>query len=75
MTTTVSQPFSNVQLELLKVFSHQVDDLTLLELRQMLAHFFAQRAIAAANVAWDKNDWTDTDVDRLLTTKLRRRVC
>ena len=74
MTATIPQPFTNVQLELLKVFSHQVDDLALAELRQLLAHFFAQRAIIAANMAWDNNSWTDTDVDRLLTTKLRRRA-
>ena len=73
MTATIAQPFTNVQLELLKVFSHQVEDTALLELRQMLAQFFAQRAIAAADTAWDKNGWTDADVDRLLTTKLRRR--
>ena len=72
MTATIAQPFTNVQLELLKVFSHQVEDNALLELRQMLAQFFAQRAIAAADTAWDKNGWTDTDVDRLLATKLRR---
>ena len=72
MTATIAQPFTNVQLELLKVFSHQVEDTALLELRQMLAQFFAQRAIAAADTAWDENGWTDADVDRLLTTKLRR---
>ena len=74
MTATIPQPFTNVQLELLKVFSHQVDDFALVELRQLLAQFFAQRAIAAANMTWDNNNWTDTDVDRLLTTKLRRRT-
>ena len=72
MTATIAQLFTNVQLELLKVFSHQVEDTALLELRQMLAQFFAQRVIAAADTAWDENGWTDADVDRLLTTKLRR---
>lgn len=73
MTATIPQPFTNVQLELLKAFSHRVNDQDLLALRQILAQFFAQRAIATANTAWDKNEWTDEDVDRLLETKLRRK--
>ena len=37
---SIKQPFSNVQLELLKVFSHQVSDNDLLELRRLLVQFF-----------------------------------
>jgi hypothetical protein len=73
MTATISQPFTNVQLELLRVFSHQIEETALYELRKVLAQFFAQRAIAAADTAWEQNGWTDADVDRLLTTKLRRK--
>jgi hypothetical protein len=74
MTASVQslpQPFTNVQLELLKVFAHQVSDHDLLDLRFMLAQFFAQRAVEAADVAWEKNNWTVADVTRLLNTKLR----
>jgi hypothetical protein len=67
----IKQPFTNVQLELLKVFAHHVSDSDLLELRRLLAQFFAKKAVEAADAAWDKNGWTDTDVDRLLDTKLR----
>lgn len=72
MIETISQPFTNVQLELLKTFTYNVDDQDLQELRQLLAHFFANRAVTAADKAWDKNGWTDADVDRLLNTKLRK---
>jgi hypothetical protein len=68
---SVKQPFSNVQLELLKVFAHNVSDSDLIELRRLLAQFFAKKAVNAADAAWDKNVWTDADVDRLLNTKLR----
>ncbi len=67
----LKQPFSNVQLELLKVFAHHVSDNDLMDLRQVLAAFFAKKATEAADVAWDKNGWTELDVERLLTTKLR----
>jgi hypothetical protein len=67
----IKQPFSNVQLELLKVFAHHVSDSDLLELRRLLAQFFAKKAVESADAAWDRNGWTDSDVDRLLNTKLR----
>jgi hypothetical protein len=68
---TLQQPFTNVQLELLKVFAHHVSDDDLSELRRLIAQFFSQRAVEAADAAWDKNNWTNDDVDRLLNTKLR----
>ncbi len=68
----VQQPFSNVQLELLKTFSHQLADSEISELRKMLATFFAQRAIKQANKVWDEKKWTDTDVDEMLNTKMRK---
>ena len=68
---SIKQPFSNVQLELLKVFSHQVSDNDLLELRRLLVQFFSKKAVEAADDSWDKNGWNASDVDRLLNTKLR----
>lgn len=70
---TLKQPLSNVQLELLKTFSHQLSETEILELRKILANFFAQRAIQLANEVWDKNEWTDEDVDRMLETKMRKK--
>jgi hypothetical protein len=41
MPIAIKQPLTNVQLELLKTFSHQLPDNDLLELRKILAAFFA----------------------------------
>ena len=71
--SSIQQPLTNVQLELLKAFSHQLKEEDLFELRKLLVQFFAQKAIAAANKAWDEKGWTDEDVDRLLNTKLRKK--
>lgn len=70
---TIKQPLTNAQLEILKAFSHNLSEEDLTDLRRMLADFFAEKAIAEANKAWDEKGWTDEDVDRLLTTKLRKR--
>ncbi len=69
---TIAQPLTNAQLEILKTFSHELDENGLIELRKTLAEFFAKRTTEAANKAWDEKGWTDQDVDRLLNTKLRK---
>lgn len=69
--SAVKQPFTNLQLELLKVFAHKVSDEDLLHIKQMLADFFAKKTIESANKAWDEKGWTNDTVDELLNTKLR----
>ena len=69
----IEQPLTNVQLELLKAFAHDLSEKELLKLRELLATFFAQKAVDAANRAWDEKGWDNNDVDRLLNTKLRKR--
>ncbi|NBC09702.1 MAG: hypothetical protein GVY26_21115 [Bacteroidetes bacterium] len=67
---TPSPSLTNVQLELLKVFSYQVSGEDLLELKDTLAKFFAEKAIQSANQAWDEQGWDDQKVDELLSAKL-----
>ena len=68
----IKQPFTNVQLELLKVFSRNVSDEDLLELKDILANFFAEKLVKRANKVWDEEGWTDEDVDQILNTKMRK---
>ncbi len=63
---TLQTPLSNLQLELLKVFSRPVSEQDLLQIRQMLAKFFAEKAMNLADEAWDAQGWTAEDTDRLL---------
>jgi len=67
---TLSPSLTNVQLELLKVFSYQVSGEDLLKLKDTLAKFFAEKAIQSANQAWDEQGWDDQKVDELLSAKL-----
>jgi len=68
----INQPFTNAQLEILKVFSHDLSTEELVEFKNWIAAFFVKKAIGLANKAWDENGWKDEDVDRLLNTKLRK---
>ncbi len=67
----LKQPLTNVQLEILKAFSYNLDNKELSDLKQLLANYFAQRATQKANEVWDEKGWTDEDVDRMLKIKMR----
>lgn len=68
---TLAGPLSNLQLELLKTFSHQLSDQDLLQVKALLAAFFAKKSIETANRVWDTEGWNPEKVDQLLNTKLR----
>ncbi len=50
---------SNVQKELLKIYANNVSDNTLLEIKQILANYFAVKATSAMDEFWDKNNLTE----------------
>jgi len=66
-----SQPLTNLQLEILKTFSHQLSDEDLKALRKLIADFFAERAISEANKVWDEEKWGEGGAEELLKSKLR----
>jgi len=56
---------------LLKVFSHQLTEEELSQVKDLLAAFFAKKSIEYANKVWDQEKWTQEKVATLLQTKLR----
>ena len=72
MQASLKQPFTNVQLELLKTFSHQLPESDLIDLKNTLALFFAKRLINQADTVWEEKDWNDELVDEMLHTKMRK---
>jgi hypothetical protein len=71
---TINQPLSNVQLEILKAFNHNLSDSELQEFRQTLALFFAHKAIKKANEVWEEEGWNDEKVENILKIKMRRKL-
>ena len=49
---------SNIQLELLKVFSFDSSDVQLLEIKQLLSNYFANIASNRMDELWEEKDWT-----------------
>ena len=73
MQTIVNHRLSNVRLEILKAFSHQLSEGDLMEFRKTLALFFAQRLMQQADKVWTEKKWNDAEVDKMLVTKMRKK--
>jgi len=71
--TVFNQPLSNIQLEILKAFSHNLSEQELIEFKNLIAQYFAKRAIKKADEVWEEKNWTEKDVNQLLETKLRKK--
>ena len=50
---------TNLQLELLRVFSYDLPEEQLLEIRQLLARYFAQKIDDEMDVLWEERGWTE----------------
>jgi len=57
---------TNVQLELLKIYSRDIPDDELFEVKNMLAKYFAGKAVKAANKVWDEKNLTNDDMNEWL---------
>ncbi|MBK7871371.1 MAG: hypothetical protein IPJ74_12205 [Saprospiraceae bacterium] len=49
MEATLQTPLSNLQLELLKLFAQNVAEEDLIAIRQLIARYFAEKAMDAAD--------------------------
>ncbi len=66
METDLKIPLTNLQLELLKLYAHEVSDADLANIKELIGKYFAERLTTMADEAWDTNDWTDSDMERIL---------
>ena len=54
---------SNLQLELLKVFSLDLKEEQLFEIRDLLSKYFADKATEAMDELWEEKDWDEQTIE------------
>jgi hypothetical protein len=69
MTTINRVPLSNIQVELLKLYSTNVHEDDLLEIKRFLANFFMQKAINEADKIWDEKGYSNELMSQWRTEK------
>ena len=62
---SVSPPLSNVQAELLKLFSADIPENHLLELKKVMAKFIFEKARDKADAIWDEKGYTDEQLQQI----------
>ncbi len=55
----MSQPLTNLQVELLKVFSRPIPDEDLRAIKQLLSDYFARKAAILADEVWQQQGFTE----------------
>ena len=54
-----TQSLSNLQQELLKLYSSGIEDADLLHIKKYLAKYFADKAIQEADKIWDEKNYSE----------------
>lgn len=63
----LDKPLSNLQLELLKLYSQNLSDEDLVAVQRMLARFFADRASDEMDRLWEDKGWSNETMDEWLS--------
>ncbi len=68
---SVNFPLSNVQLELLKLFSRDIGDNDLKEIKKLIVAYLSKKLLSEADKVWDKKNWSNENMEEILSTHLR----
>ena len=59
------------QLEILKLFSRDLDEKDLKEIKRIIVKYLADKASDEADKIWEKKGWTNDDMERMLVSEER----
>lgn len=65
-TQLKSSKFTSLQLELLKLFSYEVTEQELLDIKAVLAHYFAQKVDTEMDELWETQHLSNATMDEWL---------
>lgn len=54
---------TNLQVELLQTFAYTLPEEQLVEIRQLLAQYFLDKADAEMDRLWQENDWSEETIE------------
>ncbi|MEM9884866.1 MAG: hypothetical protein AAF849_03170 [Bacteroidota bacterium] len=62
---------SNLQLELLELYNTPISNEELKDIKQLLSLYYAQKAIAAADAVWEKQNLSNHVMEQWMNKKMR----
>lgn len=73
INNVMSEPMSNLQLELLKLYATNLPESQLLEIKKLLADYFAKQIDLEMNALWDAKGWNEDTIEAWKQERLRTR--
>ena len=67
---SIKPPLTNLQAELLKLFSMELPEEELIELRKIMADFLLKKTREKADVVWDEKEYSDEKLKNLLENSI-----
>lgn len=64
--TVIDKPLTNLQLELLKLYSLELSDEQLLDIKRLIANYFAEKASDEMDKLWKERGWSNDTMDEWL---------
>lgn len=68
-----AEKLTNVQIELLKLFQYNLPEKQLLEIKNILAKYFAKSATEEMDKLWDENGWDNNTMNEWANEHLRKK--
>jgi len=68
-----AKKLSNLQLELLKVFSFDISDEQVKEIKSLLAAYFAEKVTSEMDALFEANDWGEEKIEEWSKEHMRTK--
>ena len=62
----LNKPLTKLQIELLKIYSFDIKDEQLIDIKEILSRYFAGKASDEMDKLWDEKGWTNSTMDEWL---------
>ena len=69
--STINSPLNKGQLEILKLFTRDLDDHDIMAIKRLIVSYLAGKVTSMADKVWDEKKWTDDDMEQLLNDHKR----
>jgi hypothetical protein len=66
-----SKGLTNLQMELLKIFSYNLSEHQLMEIKSLLSKYFSEKATVEMDKLWDEKGWDNNLMDEWSKEHLR----
>ena len=64
-------PLNSHQLEILKLFSRELDEVDFIEIKRLIVKYLAEKVTKLADEVWDQKNWTNDDMESILKSHHR----